>query len=118
MGESLFLRYPAKGPPVGRLAGLFCFCAIIVFAHLPLTLPYYTYILTSVTYGSYYYGHTKDLEARLKSHNYGKVKSTRARRPWKIHYYEIFSTKKEAAKREYFFKTIEGYKWLKEQGIT
>jgi hypothetical protein len=34
-----------------------------------------------------------------------------------IHYTERFSAKSEAAKREYFFKTIDGYNFLKSSGI-
>ena len=64
-----------------------------------------------------YYGHCINLEKRLKEHNTGKVRSTKSRRPFIIHYYETYSTKSEAAKREYFFKTVEGYKFLKSSGI-
>jgi putative endonuclease len=39
------------------------------------------------------------------------------RKPWKLHYYEEFETKGDAMKREKFFKTIEGYKFLKEKLI-
>ena len=79
---------------------------------------YYTYILISESKGTYYYGHTANLEKRMHEHNKGKVRSTKVRRPWKIHYFESFKTKSEAAKREYFFKSIAGYRWLKEQKIT
>ncbi len=33
------------------------------------------------------------------------------------HYYESFETKSEAAKREYFFKSIAGYNYLKSNRI-
>ena len=80
-------------------------------------MPYYTYILKSESYGTYYYGHTKNIEKRLKEHNAGYVKYTKGRRPWVLHYVEEFSMKPEAAKREYFFKTIGGYRFLKSRGI-
>ncbi|OIP00126.1 MAG: endonuclease [Bacteroidetes bacterium CG2_30_33_31] len=79
---------------------------------------FYTYILKSETHGNYYYGHTNDLEKRIKQHNMGQVKYTKGRRPWKLHYFEEFETKSGAAKREYFFKSIDGYLWLKSQKIT
>ena len=79
---------------------------------------YYTYILISETHGTFYYGHTSDMGKRITEHNKGKVRSTKARRPWKLHYYESYNTKSEAAKREYYFKSIEGYNWLKKQKIT
>jgi putative endonuclease len=67
--------------------------------------------------GSYYYGHSKDLEVRLKRHNAGGVRSTKARRPWKVYYFEEFETKSQAYKRELFFKSIDGYNYLRESGI-
>jgi putative endonuclease len=80
-------------------------------------LPYYTYILKSLTDDGYYYGHCENLKERLKRHNAGKVRSTKSRRPFIIHYFEEYPTKTESAKREYFFKTIEGYKFLRASGI-
>ena len=76
-----------------------------------------TYILQSTRDGSFYYGHTKDLDQRLLAHNRGKVRSTKARRPWKVYYFEEFETKSQAYRRELFFKTIEGYKFLRSSGI-
>jgi putative endonuclease len=76
------------------------------------------YILKSEKDGTYYYGSTKDLTARLKYHNTGKVKYTKSKRPWKVHYFEEFDNRSDAAKREMFWKTVNGYKWLKENSIT
>ena len=76
-----------------------------------------TYILKSLKDGKHYYGHTADLDVRLKEHNNGKVRSTKGRRPFILDYFETFSTKQEAAKRELFFKSIDGYRYLKQQGI-
>jgi putative endonuclease len=45
------------------------------------------------------------------------MKYTKGRRPWKVHYIEEFSTKSEAYKREQYFKSIQGYRFLKSQGI-
>ncbi len=78
---------------------------------------YYVYIIKSLQTGRYYYGHTKDLLLRLKAHNAGKVRSTKGYRPWKLHYYEIYSTKREAYRREMFFKSIEGRNWLINKSI-
>ena len=65
---------------------------------------YYVYILKSEKDGGYYYGYTADLKARLDRHNQGLVKSTKARRPFSIHYYEEFSSKTLALRREFFFR--------------
>lgn len=78
---------------------------------------FYAYVLRSLKDGKYYYGHTNDLELRLSLHNRGKVKSTKGRIPFVLHYYEAFETKPEAVKREMFFKSINGYIFLKENKI-
>jgi len=78
---------------------------------------FWVYILQSELVGTHYYGHTSDLVERLKRHNLGKVRYTKSKRPWKLVYSEEFETKSEAYKRELFFKSIEGYRYLKERGI-
>ncbi len=79
---------------------------------------YITYILKSLKDNGYYYGYTSDLEQRFLRHNEGLVKSTKSRRPLIIHYFEQFESKTQAIKRENYFKSIDGYNWLKESGIT
>ena len=78
---------------------------------------YYTYILKSQSHGTYYYGSTQNLEKRLAEHNSGRVRYTKGRRPWSLHYFEEFQTRSEAIKRAYFFKSILGYRYLKEKNI-
>ena len=78
---------------------------------------FYTYILKSLKDKSYYYGSTNNLNARLKIHNLGKVRYTKGHIPYQIHYSEVFGNRKEAYARESFFKSIEGYLWLKSKGI-
>ena len=78
---------------------------------------YITYILRSLKDGTFYKGSTKNLPKRLSDHNSGKVRSTKSHRPWVIHYYEEYDSKTDALKREKFFKTYEGYLWLKSRGI-
>lgn len=57
--------------------------------------------------GSYYTGWTNQLEKRIKAHNNGKgAKYTKARRPVKLIYYETYSNKREAMKREYEIKKL------------
>jgi len=82
-----------------------------------LTFMYNTYILKSLKDGKYYYGHSADLNSRLKEHNNGKVRATKGRRPFVIHYFETFETRSEAVKRELFFKSINGYIFLKQERI-
>jgi putative endonuclease len=80
-------------------------------------MSFYTYILQSQSHLTYYYGQCKNLERRLKQHNAGKVRYTKGRMPWKLHYFETFETRSEAMQREKFFKSIEGYKFLKSEKI-
>ena len=58
------------------------------------------YILYSQAHGRYYVGSTKDVPERLRRHNAGLVKSTKAYRPWILVYKEDFTTRSEARKRE------------------
>jgi putative endonuclease len=78
---------------------------------------FYTYILKSDLTTKHYYGSCSDLSKRLADHNYGRVKFTKSFKPWAIHYFEEFETKSEALKREKYFKSIDGYCWLKSKGI-
>jgi len=57
------------------------------------------------------------MEERLDQHNRGRVRSTKAYRPLELVYKESFKTKSEAYKREMFFKSIDGYRYLKKKGI-
>ena len=67
---------------------------------------HYTYILQCAD-GTYYCGWTNNLDRRLKAHNEGKgAKYTRSRRPVALVYYEAFSTKEEAMRREYEIKQL------------
>ncbi len=79
---------------------------------------YFAYILKSKKDNSHYYGHTKNLNKRLSLHNKGKVRYTKGHLPYEIIYFEEYETRAEASKRELFFKSIDGYNWLKEKGIT
>ncbi len=78
---------------------------------------FYAYVLKSVSYKTHYYGSTEDLERRINEHNSGKMKYTKGRRPWVLHYYEVFETRSEALRREKFFKSIDGYLYLKANGL-
>jgi len=80
-------------------------------------MSYFAYILKSEYDGTYYYGSTNNLQVRLKTHNSGKSRYTKGRLPWKIFYFEEFSSRSEAAQREKFFKSIDGYIFLKERNI-
>jgi putative endonuclease len=60
----------------------------------------YVYILQSGLNKDIYVGFTNDLKNRFNLHNSGKVKSTKAYRPWALTYYEAYGAKLDATKRE------------------
>lgn len=65
---------------------------------------YYVYLLRCGD-GTLYAGYTNDLQRRLAVHNAGKgAKYTRSRLPVELVYWESFSNKSSALKREYAIK--------------
>ncbi|MFC1651550.1 GIY-YIG nuclease family protein [Patescibacteria group bacterium] len=73
------------------------------------------YILYSKSKNKFYTGSSRknNSRTRLKSHNIGKVKSTKSGRPWILIHTKIYSTYREARKREIFLKSGAGRKWIK-----
>jgi putative endonuclease len=61
---------------------------------------HYVYIIKSRKDGKYYIGQTVDLRKRFEEHNAGKNPSTKHRGPFEMTYYEAFSLKSAAFKRE------------------
>ncbi|HLE33657.1 MAG TPA: GIY-YIG nuclease family protein [Bacteroidota bacterium] len=62
------------------------------------------YILVSCVDGSLYTGQTQRLKERLLKHNRGFVRVTCGKAPWKLGYFEIFQTRREAMWREWELK--------------
>lgn len=76
---------------------------------------YYVYILKSVKDNKLYIGKTTNLVERMKKHNRGEVKATKARRPLKLIFYEAFCHKTDAGRDELFFKSGYGREVLGEK---
>ena len=74
---------------------------------------FYTYVLQSNRDKKLYIGCTENLKLRFETHNKGDVESTKDRRPLKIVYYEGCLNRKDALKREIYFKTTYGSRYLK-----
>lgn len=76
---------------------------------------FYTYILKSLKDGKLYVGWTNNLRSRVGEHIDGKVIATKHRRPLVLVYYEACRSKEKAIKREKYFKTGYGRRFLKER---
>jgi len=74
---------------------------------------FYTYVLESLKDLKLYVGWTDDLKSRFFKHQQGKVPATKNRRPLKLIYYEACFSKEAAIKREKYFKTGFGRRYLK-----
>jgi len=61
---------------------------------------YYVYIIHSVSAERYYIGSAEDWGKRLKRHNGGQVRSTKAYVPWELAHVEEYPDRTEARKRE------------------
>ncbi len=66
---------------------------------------YYLYILYSLKDNKFYIGFTSNLRKRVQEHQSSKVFATKGRKPLKLVYYEAYLNKKDALKREKYFKT-------------
>jgi predicted GIY-YIG superfamily endonuclease len=65
--------------------------------------------------GSYYVGHTDDLEARLMAHHHGEIETyTRTRRPVRLVFANDFSKREEALARE---RQIKGWSRAKKEAL-
>jgi putative endonuclease len=73
---------------------------------------YYTYIIRNKTNTKRYKGHTENLATRLTQHNSGKTKTTKGDQ-WYIEYYEEYEERITAIKRERYFKSAAGRRWIK-----
>ncbi len=66
-------------------------------------MPYYAYILRRAN-GTFYYGSTGDLHARLRAHHRGRVRSTSPYRPLALVWFEEHETEEAARRREFSLK--------------
>jgi len=76
-------------------------------------MKFYVYILINNLKNKTYVGYTNNLINRLKEHNSGESFYTKRFGPWKIIFTEQFETKNEAIKKEKYFKSASGRKWIK-----
>lgn len=74
---------------------------------------YFSYVIYSKSYDRFYKGHFRNLDIRINEHNSGRTKSTKSYIPWILYYFEEFETESEGIKREKYFKTAAGRRFLK-----
>mgnify|MGYP003821603743 CR=1 FL=1 len=78
-------------------------------------MKYYVYILLSLKNNDIYIGSTANLQNRINLHNEGKVKSTKAYKPWQLLESREFDSRSEAMKQEMFLKTHQQKESLKKE---
>lgn len=74
---------------------------------------HYVYVLRSLSDQQLYVGLTRDLPARMATHNSGLVSSTKRRAPFELIYWEGCLNRSDAAQREKYLKTAWGKRYLK-----
>ena len=65
---------------------------------------FFVYILKSLKDGDLYIGSTNDLRRRVEEHNSGKSLATKLRAPFKLIYYEAYTSENDARHREHNLK--------------
>ena len=65
--------------------------------------------------GKLYKGLTNDLDRRLREHKSGKTQTTSKMSDFEVVYKEEYKTFEEARKRELYFKTAAGRRFLKKK---
>ncbi len=74
---------------------------------------FYAYTIKSLKNNKRYTGHTSKSPAyRLEEHNRGCNKWARENKPFRLIYFETYTTKTEAIRREKFLKSGQGRKYL------
>ena len=74
---------------------------------------YVVYVIRNERSARLYKGMTTNINRRLDEHNGGRVKSTRPFRPWVLIYQEVYNDVKQARRREKYFKTAAGRRFIK-----
>ncbi|MFH0712899.1 MAG: GIY-YIG nuclease family protein [Candidatus Jorgensenbacteria bacterium] len=77
---------------------------------------FYVYMLQSMENKTLYVGCTSNLEKRVKEHNQEKSYHTKKYLPWKLIYFEGYTSKQDAFRREHQLKLHkQGLRRLKER---
>jgi putative endonuclease len=74
---------------------------------------YFTHIIESEKTGNWYYGHSDNLERRLREHNSGQTKSTKGKGPWRFIFKRPFMMKIDANRFELELKKLKNKEYIK-----
>ena len=77
-------------------------------------MKYFAYVLQGAD-GTFYKGVTNDLVRRLREHKSGHTRTTSRMLGLKVAYTEGFDTFEDARKRELYFKSAAGRRFLKKK---
>ncbi len=61
---------------------------------------FFVYLLKSIKDDKLYIGYTNNLRRRIEEHNAGKSMSTKPRAPFRLIYYEAYTSEEDAFQRE------------------
>ncbi|HEX6848129.1 MAG TPA: GIY-YIG nuclease family protein [Chitinophagaceae bacterium] len=79
---------------------------------------FFAYVFKSLDHEFYFKGHCENLDERLIQHNSGMNESIRPYIPFILFYKEEFTTRQEAIKRERYFKSAAGRRFLKKKFVS
>ncbi|OGE86201.1 MAG: hypothetical protein A3J48_01350 [Candidatus Doudnabacteria bacterium RIFCSPHIGHO2_02_FULL_46_11] len=74
---------------------------------------FYTYVLQNTVNKSLYIGYTSNLKRRLEEHETNHRFTNKFHKPFKLIYYEACTKMVDAKRRESYFKTTQGKRFLK-----
>ncbi len=74
---------------------------------------HYVYVLRSLRDSQFYVGFTRNLRARLETHNKGAIASTKTRVPLELVYWEGCLNQADATQREKYLKSAWGKRYIK-----
>ena len=78
-------------------------------------MSYSVYILLSLVNADIYIGSTSDYHIRIALHNAGRVKSTKAYRPWRLLEVQEFNSRAEAVRQERFLKQHQQKEFIRQK---
>ena len=75
---------------------------------------FFVYILQSLRDFSFYVGQCNDLDRSMSKHFDGLSKYTASKRPWRLVYFEMVSSRTDALKREKEIKSKKSRKYIEQ----